>query len=624
VQCLAPKISQCVLQLLTRASRHCQTPAINTIPNQWLAPVSEMDANLVRATGIELYTHIGVCCESLQDSIVSDGRPALFLNTHFQTINRMPPNRRVNRSAPGKDTTANREVVTGYFPFRKRPHQRGVCFQILANQQQAAGFLVQSMHNAGPRQFSRGRHMVQQAIHQSATCVSGARVNDQSHRLVDHQQILILVDHIKLNVLRLADDANFNLWHQPHLLAAVNGVFGPHFAVVNRDKPLQDPAFQAAAGIFGKHTGQGLVQSLTGERIRNRLLLGRFSHASRKVTRKDRGRKDIGNRWNACSRAAGAGHAGVYGILADRAAFMQSAAPIRLRPAQANLRIMILTLTTSLQRLFRNAAGPANDRRMFSRKFVATVLAAVLLTGCGGNDEVYDLSADIRDAYIEAQEAVESGNYRKAIGIFEALQARFPFSQFSTQIQLELAYAYYMYDRIEQAIDAADTFLRENPTHARVDYAIYIKGLAYFERNQGRLERIFRKDINRRPPRDGELAFSLFSRLVDRYPASPYSADAQQRMVYLKNRLASYENVVARFYMDRDAYVAALNRVKIALETYHGADSGAESLQIMIEAYEGLGMTDLANDTRRVLENNFSNDPSAADETNIASESSAE
>ena len=166
-----------------------------------------------------------------------------------------------------------------------------------------------------------------------------------------------------------------------------------------------------------------------------------------------------------------------------------------------------------------------------------------------------------------------------------------------------------MDNRTEQAIDAADTFIRENPTHPRIDYAIYIKGLAHFEREQGMLERLFRKDIHKRPPRDGELAFSLFGRLVDRYPASAYAADAQQRMVYLKNRLAAYENVVGRFYLERDAYVAALNRAKTALEAYHGADSGQESLQIMIEAYEGLGMTELAEDARRVLEKNFSDDP---------------
>jgi len=236
------------------------------------------------------------------------------------------------------------------------------------------------------------------------------------------------------------------------------------------------------------------------------------------------------------------------------------------------------------------------------------MLALSIVAGCAGNEE-FDLASSIEEAYIDAQEAVEVGNYRKAIGIFEQLQARFPFSAFATQIQLELAYAYYMDHRTEQAIDAADTFIRENPTNPRVDYAIYIKALAYFEREQGMLERLFRKDIHKRPPRDGELAFSLLSRLVERYPASPYAADAQQRMIYLKNRLAAYENVVARFYLERDAYVAALNRATTALETYHGADSGAESLQILIEAYEGLGMTKLAEDARRVLQTNFSDDP---------------
>ena len=236
------------------------------------------------------------------------------------------------------------------------------------------------------------------------------------------------------------------------------------------------------------------------------------------------------------------------------------------------------------------------------------LLAMAFFAACANNDE-YDLAKSIEDAYVEAEDAVDVGNYRKAISIFEALQARFPFSDFATQIQLELAYAYYMDNRTEQAIDAADTFIRENPTHERIDYAIYIKGLAHFERQQGFLERLFRKDVDKRPPKDGELAFSLFSRLVERYPASPYAADAQQRMVYLRNRLAAYENVVARFYLEREAYVAALNRAKTALEQYHGANSGEESLQIMIEAYEGLGMKQLADDTRRVLQKNFSDEP---------------
>jgi len=251
------------------------------------------------------------------------------------------------------------------------------------------------------------------------------------------------------------------------------------------------------------------------------------------------------------------------------------------------------------------------DSRSAARCLPAILLAlSLLLFGCGGNEESLEdqYISNIAEAYQTAQTAMLGGNYRRAIQIFEALQARFPFSDLSKQIQLELMYAYYKSGSREQAIDAADTFMRENPTHPRADYALYIKALSYFETDPGFLERLFRKDMNKRPPKDAEEAFSLFRRLVERYPASEYAADAEQRMVYLKNRLAAYQNAVADYYLRRGAYVAALNRAKTAVEEYNGADSNRESLDIMIEAYTALGMDDLAADTRRVRDNSFPNE----------------
>jgi outer membrane protein assembly factor BamD len=247
--------------------------------------------------------------------------------------------------------------------------------------------------------------------------------------------------------------------------------------------------------------------------------------------------------------------------------------------------------------------------RPLVRLMALVFLSAAMLSGCAGSEEEENaMLRDVTKAYETAQKSMQNQNYRRAIQIYEALQARFPFSDLSKQIQLELMYAYYKSNRQEQAIDAADTFIRENPTHPRVDYALYVKALAYFERDPGLLERWFNKDIENRPPRDGVLAFSLLKRLVERYPASPYAEDARQRMIFLKNRLAAYENTVARYYLERGAYVAALNRAKGALEEYNGANSGNESLEIMIEAYEGLGMTELAADARQVLASNFPNE----------------
>jgi outer membrane protein assembly factor BamD len=130
-------------------------------------------------------------------------------------------------------------------------------------------------------------------------------------------------------------------------------------------------------------------------------------------------------------------------------------------------------------------------------------------------------------------------------------------------------------------------------------------GLINFDREPNFIEKIFRVDITERPPKTSQLAFDAFQELIILYPDSKWVEDARQRMVYLRNRLATYENHVARYYMDRGAYVAAINRAKYSIEHYTGAPELEDSLRLMVEAYEALGMTDLANDARRVLVETF-------------------
>jgi outer membrane protein assembly factor BamD len=240
-----------------------------------------------------------------------------------------------------------------------------------------------------------------------------------------------------------------------------------------------------------------------------------------------------------------------------------------------------------------------------SSRLVALFAGIALLTACSGNDEIQTEIQSLTEAYEQAQGYIAAGNYTRGLQIFEAIQARYPFSDLSRQIQLEMMYGYYKAGQKEQAVEAADAFMRENPIHSHVDYALYIKGLAHFEQEAGFIERTFRKDITARPPKDVDLSYSSFRRLVERYPASEYAADAQQRMVFLKNRLSAYENHVADYYLRRGAYVAALNRAQRSLEEYNGADGNEHSLEIMAEAYDELGMADLAADARRVLDANY-------------------
>jgi outer membrane protein assembly factor BamD len=86
-------------------------------------------------------------------------------------------------------------------------------------------------------------------------------------------------------------------------------------------------------------------------------------------------------------------------------------------------------------------------------------------------------------------------------------------------------------------------------------------------------------------------------------------ADAQQRMIALKNNLAMHEIHVARFYMKRKAYVAAINRASTVVDKYQRTPAVPFALQIMQEAYTKLELSDLAADTTRVYELNYPNGP---------------
>ena len=233
----------------------------------------------------------------------------------------------------------------------------------------------------------------------------------------------------------------------------------------------------------------------------------------------------------------------------------------------------------------------------------AAVLLALNLSGCGNKAREQVGSAD--KLYEMAKRAADNGNYRDATQYYEQLEARFPFTNSARQGQLDLMYAYYKNRESEAAIDQADQFIRENPAHPRVDYAYYIKGLVQFERNPNFLERWFNADLSQRPPIDARKSFQAFQTLLQRFPTSEYAEDSRQRMIFLRNRLAAYEVYVASHYLERGAYVGAINRAKYTVENYDGSPQILQALQIMAESYRRLGMADLAADTDKVLKANY-------------------
>ncbi len=241
------------------------------------------------------------------------------------------------------------------------------------------------------------------------------------------------------------------------------------------------------------------------------------------------------------------------------------------------------------------------------RSLAVIVVLLSLLAGCGGvskdKDETAGWSAS--QLYTEARTAMSGSFYEKAIKYFEKLESRYPYGRYAQQAQLEVAYAYYKQNDPASTIGACDRFIRLHPNHPNVDYAYYLKGLANFNGDIGIFDKVSNQDQTERDPKAARDSFLAFKELTGKFPESKYTPDAAARMAYLINALAAHEVNVAKYYLRRGAYIAAVNRAQETLRVYRDAPANEEGLFVLIKAYDAMGMKDLRDDTERVMRKNF-------------------
>ncbi|HXE21811.1 MAG TPA: outer membrane protein assembly factor BamD [Rhodoferax sp.] len=229
----------------------------------------------------------------------------------------------------------------------------------------------------------------------------------------------------------------------------------------------------------------------------------------------------------------------------------------------------------------------------------------VLVSGCSTTNKDETAGWSPNKIYSEANDEMSAGNYGKAVPLFQKLEGRAAGTTLAQQAQLDKAYAQYRDGDQTQAIATLDRFTRLHPTSPATDYALYLKGLCNFNDNLGLFSFLTRQDLSERDQKAAKDSFESFKELVTRFPDSRYTPDARQRMIYIVNSLAAYEVHVARYYYSRGAYVAAVNRAEIALKNYPDAPALEEALYIMIKSYDALGLTQLRDDTERVLEKSY-------------------
>jgi outer membrane protein assembly factor BamD len=254
---------------------------------------------------------------------------------------------------------------------------------------------------------------------------------------------------------------------------------------------------------------------------------------------------------------------------------------------------------------------------MKNASIILLLMSLTFISGCSwlgsSNEEPTEEATDgytERDFYEKIQVSLNAGNWTVAITNLQLLESQFPFGKYAEQAQLELIYAQFKTADYESSISAAERFIRLHPQHVNVDYAYYLKGLSEISQASSFFDSFLPTDNTKRDIGSARSAFATLSEFLNRFPKSPYAADARKRLVHLRNRLARAEIHVANYYFSRKAYLAAANRGRYVVENFQQTPAVPDGLAVMAQAYKILDMQELSENAVQVLAANYPEHPS--------------
>ena len=241
------------------------------------------------------------------------------------------------------------------------------------------------------------------------------------------------------------------------------------------------------------------------------------------------------------------------------------------------------------------------------KKLFVYFCASIMLTACAtkvsGPEAFKNYTA--KQILAGGEAALAKHNYKEAAMHFEAIEALYPFDLEAQRGQLGMIYAYYKADDYASALATADRYIHLYPAGKHTDYAYYMKGIVNFEKDRNWLQKIYTRHSEELDLVSLQESFADFEILVKRFPKSFYAKDAEKRMLHIRDMLAKRELQTAKFYFDRNAYIAAANRASYIVKHLEGASQMADALKIMIKSYRALGADKQASDTLRILNLNF-------------------
>lgn len=235
------------------------------------------------------------------------------------------------------------------------------------------------------------------------------------------------------------------------------------------------------------------------------------------------------------------------------------------------------------------------DKSIFRTRLVLAFSAILALGACSTDDELEYQELTVFEIYSQATEYLEDGRYRDASLYYDEVERQHPYSVWATKSKLMAAYSHYMNNKYDDATASLDRFIQVHPGNRDVVYAYYLKALCYYEQIS---------DVQRDQDMTQQALVALED-VITRFPGTAYSRDARLKIDLTRDHLAGKEMAVGRFYLNRQHYLAAINRFKAVVEEYGNTTHAPEALFRLTEAYISLGLPSEAKRSAAVLGYNY-------------------
>ena len=209
--------------------------------------------------------------------------------------------------------------------------------------------------------------------------------------------------------------------------------------------------------------------------------------------------------------------------------------------------------------------------------------------------ESKELDEQMIDAYNEGLKALEKGDVLFATKKFNEAELLYPQSDWAPRASLMAAYAYWTQNYFSNSVDELNRFIKLYPKNKNLDYAYYLLAMNYYDSIVDE-----KKDL--RPLIRAKEYFTL---VIQNYPETDYALDGKYKLELIDEILAAKEMYIARHYIKKEKWIAAINRLKFVISNYGTSIYVEEALHRLVEVYYIIGLENEAKKYAQILGYNY-------------------